>query len=149
MQKDDKRRCTCGHYKINHGSWIGDCKVAPCECVMFEPAPSLSSGEASGQQEKDQGGTSLTAIDGVSVSVPADSASHDATGCGETGPEGFSCCLRRGHLGWHMATGTVGNVFEVWDETGTGRQPTIEDLSRGSVEPADVCPTCGTALGED
>lgn len=51
-------RCKCGHFRINHG--FGDCKIAGCDCVLYELAdgnpPStessgVSRGSASAKEE--------------------------------------------------------------------------------------------------
>jgi hypothetical protein len=41
-------RCQCGHYKINHGDWIGDCRIAGCECALFNQVGSASVSANSG-----------------------------------------------------------------------------------------------------
>lgn len=57
--------------------------------------------------------------------------------CSHNGPMGYGCCLFKGHEGWHIATGTRGNICEVWDEHGYAQPVTLEsDVLTASTERA-------------
>jgi hypothetical protein len=50
MSEDLKELCTCGHPKVKHGDWIGNCfardgAYAQCECEQFTSVKPESTGE--------------------------------------------------------------------------------------------------------